>query len=325
MIVYQNPDFVSGLLQEIYQIGLLESAEVDAQATHGETANSSASGTGKGRGGYGVPFVGRIDLEAGGEYIRQQASNDENVVADRKKFVYSQAFYMDRVRAALRAQRFVQTLSKKSDAQSAAVGSFVEFHATFRANEVNAVLDILTPDLTAAITKYLRRAAGTNQVRTVAANLEATGDFITPEKASAIRAIHEAEAVNQAELASAITTAVRADFRGDRTKEFYATVGSDDAAFTAVTVCEAEHFVTSDSDRLLDGRFTVLAKVISAAREDVPILAKNKLLNRFKVDAVEDAIRPIVEDRDAGEFFDLDFAAKIDGTSITVMPVAIYI
>ncbi|WP_290280112.1 DUF6414 family protein [Corynebacterium faecale] len=324
VIVYQNADFVSGLLQELYQIGILETAETDFTSIAAESSGSS----GKGRGSIGGVFsflFGKSEMRAEGEYVQEQAKNDENAVENRKKFVYSQAFYMDRVRAALRGRRQVRVIDSVEEAESIKIGDFIEFDASFAANEANAILDILTPQLTAAITRYLRKMEGLKEIRRVSESLEDIGEAISVEKINSIKAIHEAEAENQAALAEAVTAAIRTDFRSDKTKEFYATIGEESKKFTAVTVCEAEHFVSSDSDRLLDGRFTVLAKVITEAREDAPILAKNKLLHRLKIEAVEDALSPLADDAEAQRYVNLDLAAKIEGVSITVLPIAIYI
>lgn len=325
VIVYQNADFVSGLLQEIYQVGILEATETDIASTASKSSGSSSKADVSGGGRLNLPFVGKADLKATGGHVREQAKNDENAAADRRKFVYSQAYYMDRVRDGLRTYKQVRPVQSLADAESIRVGEFIEFEATFTANEANAILDILTPELTAAITRYLRRAEGIREIRETSDHLEENEGEISVDKIHKIRAIYEAEAQDQAELAEAVTTAIRTDFRSDKTKEFYATIGQGDKTFIAVTVCEAEHFVSKDSDRLLDGRFTVLAKVITDASQDVPVLAKNKLLHRLNIKAVKEALGPFATDADAQDYVNLDFKTQIEGTSITVLPVAIYI
>ncbi|MBJ8347609.1 hypothetical protein [Antrihabitans sp. YC2-6] len=329
VIVYQNADFVSGMLQEIYQIGLLESAEIDVQTKHSETKGSKKSGGAKGGASVTAPFVGKTDLSASADYIGDQARSDENATADRKKFVYSQAFYLDRVRAALRNGR-VHQLASAADADSARIGYIVEFSASFRANEVNAILDVATPELTSALTRYITRRSGTEELRSLSANID-HAEIVK------LRAVTELEASDRAELASAVTAAVRADFRGDRTKEFYAEVYGGADGFTAITVCEVEYFTTQDSDRLLDGKFTVLAKVISEVEVDRPVLGRNKLLHRFDVDFLDQTLRGVVDKTRqraggadigngyTGEYFDASLSAKIAGRSLIVMPIAIYV
>lgn len=325
VIVYQNADFVSGLLQEIYQTGILEIAETDTTSSDTRSDGSSDKTGISGGGGINFPTFFKTDFKASGEHVQEQAKNDERAVADRKKFVYSQAFYLDKVRTALRNQGQVRSANSLEDANSISTGDFIEFEAAFTANEANAILDILTPELTAAIAHYRHKSEGIKEMNEVTERL-GTIDGVPPvETLNAVRVIHEAKAENQAELIAAVTTAVRTDFRGDKTKEFYATIGQGDETFTAVTVCESEHFVSKDSDRLLDGRFTVLAKVIAEADEDVPILAKNKLLHRLKIEAVEQALLPLARDKKAQKYVDLELKAKIEGTSITVLPVAIYV
>lgn len=325
VIIYQNADFVLGLLQEIYQVGILESTESDIASTASKSSGSSGKADISGGGKLSLPFVGNADLKANGEHIREQAKNDENAAADRRKFVYSQAYYMDRVRNGLRAYNQVRPVKSLADAESIKVGEFIEFEATFTANEANAILDILTPELISAITHYLRRAEGIKEIRGVSDNLKENDDEISVDKIHKIRAIYEVEAQDQADLAEAVAAAVRTDFRSDKTKEFYATIGQGNEKLTAVTVCEAEYFVSKDSDRLLDGRFTVLAKVIADASQDVPVLAKNKLLHRLNIKAVEKALNPLVADQNAQDYVNLDFKTQIEGTSITVLPVAIYV
>lgn len=90
-----------------------------------------------------------------------------------------------------------------------------------------------------------------------------------------------------------VTTAVRADFGSDATREYYGTVGSGDDTVTAVTICDAACFLIDDADRLLDGHFTVLGKVTSKVTHDVPVLARNKLLNRLDTEFVDAAFRQL--------------------------------
>lgn len=96
------------------------------------------------------------------------------------------------------------------------------------------------------------------------------------------------EAESKGTFARAVAAAVQADTRQGTTREYYARISSD-PALTAITVCEREHFITSDPDRLLDGTFTVFGKVISDVEEDVPTFARNKLLRNLSADAFEEA------------------------------------
>ena len=47
------------------------------------------------------------------------------------------------------------------------------------------------------------------------------------------------------------------------------------------------HIVVDDPNRILAGRFTVLGKAVSAVEDDVPVLARNKVLNRVRPKAVD--------------------------------------
>ncbi|AGG65878.1 DUF6414 family protein [Corynebacterium callunae] len=325
VVVYQNADFVSGLLQEIYQVGILEATETDIASTASKSSESSNKADASGEGRFNLPFFSKANLKVAGEYARAQAENDGSMASDRRKFVYSQAYYMDRVRNALRASEQVRTVTSLMDAESIRVGEFIEFEATFTANEANAILDILTPELTFAITSYLHKAEGIREIQEISDDLEKNKGEISVDKIYKIRAIYDAKAQDQAELAAAVTAAIRTDFRSDKTKEFYATIGQGNEAFTAVTICDAEHFVSIDSDRLLDGRFTVLAKVIADASQDVPVLAKNKLLHRLDIKSIKESLSSFATDVDAQDYVNLDFKTQIEGTSISVLPVAIYI
>ncbi|WP_276621894.1 hypothetical protein [Corynebacterium flavescens] len=69
----------------------------------------------------------------------------------------------------------------------------------------------------------------------------------------------------------------------------------------------------------------MLAKVISDVREEVPILERNKLLKRLNVEAVDNILRPLTENKDVAEYMDLEFQSTIEGASVTVLPIAIYV
>jgi hypothetical protein len=133
-----------------------------------------------------------------------------------------------------------------------------------------------------------------------------------------------------------LAAAVRSDFRAEKTREFYGRVND----VTAVTICDNEHFVVEDEDRILDGSFTVLGKVTSVGDVDVPMLSRNKVLDRIKPEVVDRLFGLLLEtagnqadDRISlgdseemlpSEVFDLELPSRIEGKSFKVIPIAVY-
>ncbi|MGW5141909.1 DUF6414 family protein [Nocardia beijingensis] len=314
IVIYQNSDFVSGMLQELSKTGLLESAE---QHTKLATSDRSSSSTETGV----QPTPAEISA-TGPSFVREQAEVDEKATADRKKFVYSQSFYLDAVRFELRKLDLVRSVGSLTDLAGAKIGDVIEFAAPFMANEVNAILDIATPQFTSAIASYWIKRKGLKEIYEL-------GEHAGIEEFARRRELSLADASDRAALTESVTAALRADFRGEHTKEFYGIL--DD--LTAVTVCEAEHFITRDPDRILDGTFTVLAKLVSAVENDTPVLSRNKLLNRLDVDFLNQIFadfsdagtKNIPEKYSAERILDTNFSATIEGPSITVLPIAIYV
>lgn len=244
-----------------------------------------------------------------------------------QNFAYSQAYYLYLVRSALTDRSQLKSLSTSADATGLGVGDFVEFSATFRANEMTALLDILTPDLIAEITYYRTRSDGVEK-------FDAYQDFqalqIFAEK-------NEIKARMQADLAREVARAVRVDFRAAKTREFYGSIGSADDVATAITMCDATHFVVEDEDRILDGRWTVLGKVTAETTTDVPILERNKVLDRIKPEGIDDLFAELrkVADKQVDklpgdesgaydDIFNLAFASRVAGPSFKVVPIAVF-
>ena len=136
-IVYQNADFVSAMLQEMYQVGLLQSSESDATGKKATTENKQKKATAGATAEGTAPLLAKAAGKLDGEWVRQQTEADERSSAQRQKFVYSQAHYLDAVRRGLAERGQLST-----DAFAASAGDIVEFTAlTVRPNEVNALLD----------------------------------------------------------------------------------------------------------------------------------------------------------------------------------------
>lgn len=305
------------MLQEMYQLGLLESAESDSTGKSSATDSKQRKAGGAANAEGTTPFVAKVGGKIDGEWVRQQTEADEQTTAQRQKFVYSQAHYLDAVRRGL-----IERGQLSAEAFAASTGDIVEFTAlAVRPNEVNALLDIATPTLVREITRFAIRHSKRAEIQEVFDEAEAAGVDIDAGKIGALRAIHELAASDAAEIAEAVAGALQVDARRTATREYHAAV-SDER--NAVLICDAEHFVTADPDRLLDGQFTILGKVIKPLTPTTPILANNKLLRRFQPEAVTDLLDQFGADEAAAEYFDLSFDTEITN-AITVMPIAIYI
>lgn len=329
--IYQQPDHIAGLLQQLD--GPLLQTERRTQGRDDEATSSSAEG-GEAHVDLqlGSPGVAKLGMGLGGR--ADGASGNKHLTTARREleFVYSQALYLHQVRAMLRSHGLLRTVLSVEEASALSSGDFVEFQAKFTPDQVAAALDIMTPELVQQIVRKVR----TNTF----AKATDFGDYEALQQA--IAKFKEKLDADLA-LASAITTAIKADFRSDNTREYYGAVGEGDASVTAITICDADHFTVADVDRILDGRFTVLGKVSDGVEQDRPVLERNKLLDKFSPEAVDTAIESFnstldkgtnaVEGRlqnDSGEDafsanplnFRLD--SRVSGPSFKVIPIAIF-
>ncbi|ANY06908.1 DUF6414 family protein [Pseudonocardia sp. HH130630-07] len=190
-----------------------------------------------------------------------------------------------------------------------------------RPNEINALLDIATPILVREVARFVVRSRNRAEIKDMMDQAEAAEVSIGAEKIAAQRAIHELAASDTADVAEAVAAALQVDARRTDTREYHATVTDDR---NAILICDTAHFVTADPDRLLDGRFTILGKVIKPLTSSTSILANNKLLRRFQPKAIDELLDALVPDEKVAEHFDLSFDAEIVN-AVTVMPIAIYI
>lgn len=334
-IVYQNPDFVAAMLQEIYRVGLLESSDRDYTSTSGSSRDTDTAGGGSGSLKASVPGLGSAELGASGERTVRQARQDDLTAADRSRFVYSQAYYLDSVYRELQDRQQISTIESNASAAGLVPGQIVEFQASFRPNEVNALLDIASPELVGEIARYVVRSKGQAEMMRDADRARDNGVEFDAQRIAAQRALHDGAAEHVSVVATAVARALKVDTRGETTKEFHATIsnlsadgdgsGQDDLA--AIVMCDTAHFVTDDTDRLLDGEFVVLAKVIRKLTPSTPILANNKLLHRIKPSALESLLTMLNNSEVGGagnEYVDLGFPSDIVN-AITVMPIAIYV
>lgn len=289
--IYQNPEYVSGILQQASSQPLVVE-EVR------ERVARMAAGDGNG-------------------------NTEEPSMRSSQSYKYSQALYLYAVKDKLRSRDELHYVSDSVQSRKLRAGDFVEFTAGFRANQVNALLDILTPDLVAEVVAF-------NVRRSSLAIFDGYPTFEEIQRSSA-ESMVKSEVYSS--LARAIAQAIRVDFRSESTREFYGTIGRGAQAATAVTICDTAHFVTEDKDRILDGEFTVLGKVTSASRRNVPLLERNKLLERIRPDAVDKLFgqltgREVPAETDLfdtiDDIVDLGLSSRIPGWSFKVIPIAIY-
>lgn len=326
--IYQNPDHVAGILQQVYGQPLVEGEqrEQTTETTASKQKDRTLTGDAKGRGG--VPIIGAAEAGFGGQMSRSLGEAQGSASRITQNFAYSQAYYLYLVRGALTERCQLKPLTTADDASTLGVGDFVEFSATFRANEMTALLDILTPDLISEITYFGARSDGVKM-------FDAYDDF---EGLKLFAEKNEIKARLRAELAREVARAVRVDFRAEKTREFYGTIGSGAEAVTAITMCDVAHFVVEDEDRILDGRWTVLGKVTAETAADVPILERNKVLDRIKPEGIDDLFAELRkaadkqvdklpgDEPDAYEdIFNLAFASRVAGPSFKVVPIAVFV
>lgn len=318
LVIYRNDEFVAGLIQQIFNIGLpVDEMRETIQASMIQQAKETA-GTAEAEAGFNVPWAAKAGAKVGGS---AKTAGSEDAKDERKNqltFQYTQANFLHNVRHQLHQKNLIKPMTGVDSLQGVEVGSFVEFSATFEANEINSILDLATPELVAAVTKWQAK----KDQREKFDYYYALGN----EELQKFLQKSNLEADSRAEIAAAATSAVRQDFRNETTREYFGKVvgGTTRKHITAVTICDTEHFASQDKDRILDGTFTVLGKVSEISMKSTSILSRNKVLNRIQqpmLDELNDSMQEAAQD---GKF-NTQFRLGLKPPLVKVIPIAIYV
>lgn len=320
--IYQNSDQVAGILQQIVRQPLLTEESRETNAAGGTDTATAGAATSKGAGKVKLPIIGGVEVGADAQASLSSSWTQTTGTASRQQFVYSQAFNLHLVREFLEEGSLLTHLVSPEQAKDLVPGAFVEYTTTFDPVELTLALDVLSPALVEVIARHIVQ-------RRYVATFPAEGGH---EARVSHAEKMQLEASANGELARAITDAIKADTRQDTTREYYGRVSAE-PALTLITICDLSHFIVDDPDRLLDGTFTVLGKVISPLEVDVPTFARNKLLRNLAPSALDGGIDkmydligqgPKVGGKAASDFVDLKIDSRVRGASMRVMPLAIF-
>ncbi|WP_152977987.1 hypothetical protein [Curtobacterium sp. S6] len=320
--IYQNSDQVAGILQQIMQHPLLTEGSRELASEDGNDTAADGSASGKGEGRANLSLLGGFKINAEAKAGLSSNWTQTTGTASRQQFVYSQAYNLHLVRQSLRDKNQLISLDSREQAEAVQPGAFVEYTATFDPAELTLALDVISPELVETITRFTVKR-----------------DYLLrfPEEGGHEARVKHAEKMDieaqaKGELARAITNAIKADTRQETTREYYGRVATE-PELTLITICDLAHFIVDDPDRLLDGTFTVLGKVISPIEQNMPTFSHNKLLRNLTPEALDDGLKKLREliDETSGPgqtapsyYVDLKLDSRVRGSSMRVIPLAIY-
>lgn len=321
--LYQNGDHISGILQQLYRQPLAKQDTTEDGNSHESASSLRTEGGTHATGKVGWFGTG---AEVGAKLAAAADATAKDARAGKRTSVweYTQAYYLHTVKESLRNAGMLRSVSALSEARELQVGDLIEFTTEFEPDQMASFLDVLTPELVSA---YVRHQI----LHTATETFEDWSDFQARE-------VHFAKTEQRIQaktgLAEALTRAVRTDFRSEQTKEFFGLLGTGNEAVTVITMCDRVSFTVEDTDRILDGRYTVLAKVATEVAHNRPVLDRNKLLSAIdpkSIDYLVDQMRAQLDESisttDLGGqmVFDPKISARVDGASFKVIPIAIYL
>lgn len=299
IVIYQNIPFVEGLYQQFIggrptQMHLNDQADL----TNGLKGSADIGGS--------IP--GLLKASGTGEGTRES----KTISGTATTMTFDQAYLLHGVRKALREKDLITVVDNAAAYQALLPGDFVEYRATFEPNLLVNVLDILTSDI---VQKY----AYSNNLKS------ALSPDMSPEESQ--------HAINEANLSSmqaaAVFEAIQREFRNETSLEFYGRVmpgaGAQSLDVHAVTVCDRAMFSGGDSDKLVDGEFRVLGKVIRVMGNGYTLMDRNKILSRLKPGALEELQEKLRENSTIDNYIDLDLGLTQNGAAFKVIPIAVFV
>lgn len=316
LVIYQNSTFVAALLQQLLNIGLPmedENEQANARAQAQSTDGTASGGTGVHVNLPMFPVKAGVNLK--GDLTATASANDSYENRSRVSRRFTQANYLHTVKKELEQRSLIRDVHDVESMTRLQTGDFVRFKSFFKPNDLSTFIELVTPEMVAAFLRNKHKQEAIKKFDWTKGHDERV----------AFAQRLELEVEPKIEMAVATTKAIKQAFRNDATREFIGTLGPiDDRRITALTICDTEHFIGLDRDRILDGHFTVLGKLTSTSYGTESVLSNNKVLRRVQPAAL-DLLTESFKDQRISSMFDMSISLKLNPPIMTVIPIAIYV
>lgn len=307
LVIYLNENFVSGLYSSLFG-GIDGDIEKVKKSSSGKQRGSSIKTKLKAM----VPFTGSAGVAAGIE--ERHATNSEE--QSRQTTTYGNAYRLEKVLSALSEAGELTTINGKDAFSGVKTNEFVGFRAFFAKNEILELLDVVTPELANVLTYVIY----THILQ---------GQSIDGEDFE--RKFNQKVVEGYQATAFQTIQAIKKDFGNDHSSEFFGKlVDHDDKEIGVMcdAICDNLFFTNGDTERILDGVFHVVGKVIQiqddVSERTITQFDRNKLLKRIKPDGVAALEGWLTTNAPKNNYYDLAFNLTIRGKAFKVIPVAIY-
>lgn len=151
--IYQHGEHVAGVVQQFFERPLVVDETFENEGTSSTGQKSEHNAGVQVAGEANTPLIAKVKAQADYSYLRGHEGASATSTRAVQNFVYSQAYYLNLVRKALRDAEVLRTVANLDDARHLKAGDFVEYRAWFRPSEVTTLMDVVTPELVETITR----------------------------------------------------------------------------------------------------------------------------------------------------------------------------
>lgn len=307
LVIYLNESFVSGLYSSLFD------------GIHGDIEKISKNSSNKQRKSGIKTKLKAMMLFAGGASVAADinelnARNSEE--QSKQTTTYGNAYRLEKVLNKLSEESELTVIDSQDSFSKTNTNEFVSFRAFFAKNEILELLDVITPELANILTYVIYANIVQNQ------SVD-NKDF--EEK------FNQKIAEGYQVTAFQTVNAIKKDFANDHSSEFFGKLvdyNDKEIDITCDAICDNRFFTNGDTERILDGVFHVVGKVIQVQDETsertITQFDRNKLLKRIKPDGLAALEGWLTANAPKNDYYDLSLNLTIKGKAFKVIPVAIY-
>lgn len=309
LVIYLNESFVNGLYANIFG-GVAEDI-LDELTTGGRRKNRISTGA---KLKALIPFTAGTEAQVEGDHENEKSHR----VRSTQKTTFTNSYRLQKLLDELRDYKKITKIDKNHDFSKINKAEFIEFRASFAKNELLELIELIAPEF-ASVAAY---NFYTNNLQNKTTN-----------KAEFEEKYNQKIVEGWQTLAFQTATTVKSDFNNDISSEFYGTLtGRNDESLdiTANIICDNNFFTNGDTERVLDGVYSVIGKVIylqtgeEGEEKKMTKFDRNKLLRRIRNEgfvALQNWLKTSIPKE---SYIESDLNLVIEGRAIKVVPIAIY-